>query len=321
MREGRVAEGGGGAGPIDAHVEAVPVVSICLPVYNGENYVAGAIESMLAQTFADFELIITDNASTDRTEEICRKFADADPRVRYHRNERNVGGARNQAIAVQLSRGRYVRLSAHDDKIAPTHLEECLAVLKERPDVVIAFTTTVEIDEVGAVIRHYRNTRGTADAASRRFRELIFRDQDVASFYGVIRGDVLRSLPPMENFTNADRVFLCRLAFRGPFMSIDRPLFYKRYHPKNYYLNWRDRMAWFNPDAKGKAALPNWLELFSISNAVVTAPIPLLERLRCGVPLAHWVVRYAPNLAKDLVVAAASLVPRAQPRQGIYNWE
>jgi glycosyltransferase involved in cell wall biosynthesis len=319
MREGRVAEAGGG--PINASVEAVPAVSICLPVYNGENYVAAAIESMLAQTFADFELVITDNASTDRTEEICRKFADADPRVRYHRNERNVGGACNQAIAVQLSRGRYVRLSAHDDMIAPTHLEECIAVLEERPDVVIAFTTTVEIDEVSAVIRYYRNTRGTADTPSRRFRELIFRDQDVAAFYGVIRGDVLRSLPPMENFTGSDRVFLCRLAFRGPFVSIDRPLFYKRYHPKNYYLDWRDRMAWFNPDAKGKVTFPNWLGLFSICKAVVTSPIPLPERLRCGATVVHWAVRYAPKLAKDLLVAAASFVPQGRRRQGIYNWE
>jgi glycosyltransferase involved in cell wall biosynthesis len=139
---------------MDTRLEAVPAVSICLPVYNGENYVAAAIESMLAQTFADFELIITDNASTDRTGEICRKFADADSRVRYHRNERNVGGARNQTLAVQMARGRYVRLSAHDDKIAPTHLEECVALLEKRPDVVIAFTRTVVIDEVGAEVSH-----------------------------------------------------------------------------------------------------------------------------------------------------------------------
>ena len=140
---------------METRIETVPAVSICLPVYNGENYIAAAIESMLAQTFADFELIITDNASTDRTEEICRKFADNDSRVRYHRNERNVGGARNQAIAVQLSRGRYVRLSAHDDKIAPTHLEECVAGLEERPDAVIAFTSIVEINEVGTVVRPF----------------------------------------------------------------------------------------------------------------------------------------------------------------------
>jgi hypothetical protein len=171
------------------------------------------------------------------------------------------------------------------------------------------------------VIRHYRNTRGTADTPSGRFRELIFRDQDVAAVYGVIRGDILRSLPPMENFTNSDRVFLCRLAFRGPFVSIDRPLFYKRYHPKNYYLNWRDRMAWHNPAAKGKVTFPNWLELFSICNAVVWSPIPRLERLRCGATVVHWAMRYAPNLAKDLLVAAASFVPQRRRRQGIYNWE
>jgi glycosyltransferase involved in cell wall biosynthesis len=306
---------------MDKPVETVPAVSICLPVYNGENYVAAALESMLAQTFTDFELIITDNASTDRTEEICRKFANADPRVRYYRNERNVGGARNQAIAGQLSRGRYVMFSAHDDKTAPTHLEECVAVLEKRPEVVIAFTGTVVIDEAGAEISRNLCTRGTADTPSRRFRELMFRDHMCDYTYGVIRGNVLRSVPPMENFIGSDRVFACRLAFHGPFVFIDRPLFYKRVHPKNWYLHWRDRMAWFNPDAKGKATFPNWLELFSFTNAVVTAPIPLRGRLRCGATLAHWVVRYAPNLLKDLAVAAAPFVSRAQRRPGAYNWE
>ena len=306
---------------MDLDTKSAPAVSICLPVYNGENYVAVAIESMLTQTFTDFELIITDNASTDRTQEICRKLADADPRVRYHRNERNVGGARNQAIAVQLSRGRYVRLSAHDDKMAPTHLEECVAVLEQRPDAVIAFTRTVVIDEAGAEVSQYRATRGTAETPSRRFRELIFRDHNCDAIYGVIRGNVLRSVRPMENFVDGDKVFLSRLAFHGPFVSIDRPLFYKRFHLKNWVGNWRDRMAWYNPDAKGKASFPNWLELFSFCNAVVTAPIPMRERLRCGATVAHWAVRHAPNLAKDVAVAVASLVPGLRPRQGIYNWE
>ena len=317
---GALAEGGD-EDQMDTRVEAVPAVSICLPVFNGENFVVIAIESMLAQTFDDFELIITDNASTDRTEEICRKFADVDPRVRYYRNERNVGGARNQAIAVQLSRGRYVRLSAHDDKIAPTHIEECVAILEERPDVVIAFTRTIVINEVGAEVSQYRATRGTADTPSRRFRELIFRDHNCDAVYGVMRGDILRRVRPEENFTDSDKVFLCRLAFHGPFVSIDRPLFYKRFHPKNWVGNWRDRMAWYNPDAKGKVTFPHWLELFSFCSAVVTAPISLLERLRCGATVVHWVIRHAPNLAKDLFVAAASFFPRARRQQGLYNWE
>jgi hypothetical protein len=150
---------------------------------------------------------------------------------------------------------------------------------------------------------------------------LIFRDHNCDAIYGVMRGDVLRSVRPMENFVDGDKVFLSRLAFHGPFVSIDRPLFYKRFHFKNWVGNWRDRMAWYNPDAKGKISFPHWLELSSFSNAVATAPIPLTERLRCGATVVHWVVRYAPNLAKDVIVALVSLVPRARRREGVYNWE
>jgi glycosyltransferase involved in cell wall biosynthesis len=306
---------------MDAHLDTAPTVSICLPVYNGENYLVEAVESMLAQTFTGFELVITDNASTDRTEEICRKFVEADPRVRYHRNERNVGGARNQAVAVDLSRGRYVRLSAHDDKMAPTHLEECLAALDAHPEVVIAFTSTVVLDEDSNMVAEYHSTRGTGATPSQRFRELIFRDHNCDAIYGVMRGDVLRSVRPMENFIDGDKVFLCRMSFHGPFLSLERPLFYKRFHPKNWVGNWRDRMAWYNPDHKGKPSFPNWLELASFTNAVVTAPIPVRERLRCGATTVHWVVRYSPKLAKDLLVAAGSLLPRKKSREAIYNWE
>ena len=123
------------------------------------------------------------------------------------------------------------------------------------------------------MVSEYNSTRGTGDTPARRFRELVFRDHNCDAIYGVIRGDVLRSVRPMENFIDGDKVFLCRIAFHGPFVSIDRPLFFKRFHPKNWVGNWRDRMAWYNPDRKGKASFPNWLELRSFTQAVVTAPI------------------------------------------------
>jgi hypothetical protein len=125
----------------------------------------------------------------------------------------------------------------------------------------------------------------------------------------------------MENFIDGDKVFLCRLAFHGPFVALDQPLFYKRFHPKNWVGNWRDRMAWYNPDAKGKATFPNWLELRSFTEAVATAPIPVKERLRCGLTTLHWVGRYSPKLAKDVLVAIGSLIPRRSTRAPIYNWE
>ena len=95
--------------------DRVPKVTIGLPVYNGEQFLAQSIETLLGQTFTDFELVISDNASTDRTEEICRKFAEADARILYSRNDRNVGGMNNANLTVDRARGEYYRLAAHDD--------------------------------------------------------------------------------------------------------------------------------------------------------------------------------------------------------------
>jgi glycosyltransferase involved in cell wall biosynthesis len=303
--------------------EHIPLVSVGLPVFNGENYLAQAIESILGQTLTDLELIISDNASTDRTEEICRKFAAADPRVVYHRNPTNIGGARNQAVTVDLSRGRYVRLSAHDDLISPTFLEECVKVLEESPDVVISFTGTVVIDGEGEEVVQYRSDRGCAERPSQRFAQLAFRDHNCDAIYGVIRGDVVRATKPMENFIDGDKAFLCRLAMRGRFQSIPKPLFYKRFHPKNHVTNWRDRMAWYNPDAKGKVSFPNWLELGSFTSVAVGSKIGWGERLRCAGTTARWFLRYWPKLVKDLLVAAQTmwLRLRHRDRPGIYNWE
>jgi glycosyltransferase involved in cell wall biosynthesis len=301
----------------------LPTVSIGLPVFNGANYLEGAIESILAQTLRDFELIISDNASTDATERIGRRFAAADPRVHYHRNETNIGGARNQKQTVDMSRGRYFRLGAHDDLIAPTFLEECVAVLEKEPDVVICYPGTVVIDADGNEVSQYQSERGTASRPSKRFAELAFRTHNCDAVYGVMRGSVVRSTPPMGNFIDADKAFLCHLAMRGPFRTIHRPLFYKRFHPKNYVANWRDRMAWYNPDRKGKASFPNWLELREFVRVVTTARVGGRERVRCAATTVAWTVWYSPKLVKDLLVAGQTAWGRArrQPTQAIYNWE
>ena len=303
--------------------EVIPTVSIGLPVFNGENYLAESVESILNQTLGDFELIISDNASTDRTQEIARQFAARDKRVRYHRNETNIGGARNQKLTVDLSRGRYFRLGAHDDLIAPTFLEECVAELERRPDVVICYPGTVVIDPDGNQVSEYQSERGTAPRPSERFAELAFRTHNCDAVYGVVRGEVIRSARPMGNFIDADKAFLCGLAMRGRFHAIPRPLFYKRFHPKNYVADWRDRMAWYNPDRKGKPSFPNWLELQAFIAVVATAPVPLRERLRCAMTTVAWAVWYSPKLAKDLLVAGRVLSYRVRrkPQTAVYNWE
>ena len=115
---------------------STPKVSLGLPVYNGENFIAQAIESILAQTFTDFELIITDNGSTDRTPKICEAYAARDRRVAYSRNPENLGAAPNFNRAFALSSGRYFKWVAHDDLIAPEFLARCVKVLDNDPSVV-----------------------------------------------------------------------------------------------------------------------------------------------------------------------------------------
>src|SRR5260370_42097820 len=99
-----------------------PKVSIGFPVYNGENYVANALTRLLEQDFQDFELVICDNASTDRTQEIRLAFAHQDDRIRYFRNDRNIGLAANHARTFQLANGKYFKWAAHDDGFPPTML-------------------------------------------------------------------------------------------------------------------------------------------------------------------------------------------------------
>ena len=161
------------------------------------------------------------------------------------------------------------------------------------------------------------------DMVEQRFAELAFRVHNCDAIYGVMRTDVLRRANPLGNYIDADKVFLCGLAMQGRFHAIDRPLFHKRFHPKNHVADWRDRMAWFNPDKKGKPSLPNWLELRDFVDVVARAKIPLRERLLCAGVTAAWAVRYSPQLSKDLYVASRMMLSRSHRKGalGIYNWE
>ena len=114
-----------------------PLVSIGMPVYNGENFVKGALDSILAQTFQDFELIISDNASTDKTKEICQKYAAKDQRITLLCNEKNVGAAKNYNRTFYASSGKYFMWLAHDDLIATEYLERCVEILEQNPSIVL----------------------------------------------------------------------------------------------------------------------------------------------------------------------------------------
>ena len=112
-----------------------PKVSVCIPVYNRPDYVAEGIESILCQTFTDFEIVITDNCSTDNTPEVIKSYAAKDSRVKYYRNEYDMGIASNINRAILLSGGKYIKPLFSDDKLSPKCLELFVEVLDSHPKV------------------------------------------------------------------------------------------------------------------------------------------------------------------------------------------
>ncbi|NES80204.1 MAG: glycosyltransferase family 2 protein [Moorea sp. SIO2B7] len=124
-------------------MNTTPRVSIGLPVYNGEKFLKQAIDSILAQTFKDFELIISDNASTDKTEQICREYAAKDKRISYYRNNENRGAAWNFKYTFDLARAKYFKWAAHDDVCATNFLASCVEVLDNDPSVVLSYPKTI----------------------------------------------------------------------------------------------------------------------------------------------------------------------------------
>jgi glycosyltransferase involved in cell wall biosynthesis len=218
-------------------VNTTPRLTIGLPVYNGEKYVAESIEALLGQTFEDFELIISDNASTDDTRDICRRYAKQDGRIRYTRQPKNIGSAPNHNFLLQQSRGELFKWTAADDLYARDLLQHCVDALDEFPQVVLAHSWTAAIDNRGNVTQAFEYPLATdSPSVPERFRSMLFgsggdygiiRADDQ---YGVIRLEVLRRVAPLDSYYHADRMIMTEIALQGPFHQTPQWLYFRRDH-------------------------------------------------------------------------------------------
>lgn len=261
-------------------------------MYNGENYMAAAIEGVLAQTFSDFELIIADDASTDRTAEICRAFAARDPRVRYHRNERNRGAAPNYNNLVKLAQGRYFKWVAHDDVVTPDYLAKTVAALDCVPQAVLAHSQIRVIDKDARELTVYDNTLPLTSTSrqSDRFAGVILDRYAHHAFFGLIRLETLRKTPLHRSYAGGDRALVTFLALHGPFVHISEPLYWQRHHPDRYYVkvSARERAAWHDREHTMIVASALWTLYRDLIWGVRTYVKDPAERRRCYRHLARW---------------------------------
>ncbi|HEY2037598.1 MAG TPA: glycosyltransferase family 2 protein [Steroidobacteraceae bacterium] len=299
----------------------VPLVSVGVPVFNGEAFLEDAIRSVLAQTLGDLELILCDNASSDRTAEICRDYEARDARVRYFRNPRNLGAAANYNLAFSHARGRYFKWLAHDDRMLPSFLAKTHRILDERADVVLCTTVVSYIDSGGAHLGLYDTKLAGADSLSpsERFAWLVLHSHTCVDFFGLIRREALCGSLLHGSFHGADRALLAQLALRGRIIKLPAPLLAIREHPNRYTRAQQrsgDRAAWHDSATGGQASFPTWRLYGEYLKMVRREALTPTERSRCYTVLARW-WGYNWNAARaavDLLAVAAPSAPAQAER-------
>lgn len=202
-----------------------PLVSIGMPVYNGEQYLRGALDSLLAQDYTNFELIISDNASTDATAAICREYATHEARIRYHRAEVNNGARWNFNYTFALAQGEYFMWAACDDLRHPHFISRCLSALQAQPRAVLCCSQIEFIDEAGHTTAAAPSNIPPAGRNIHRRVRAIARSAAWYDIYGLIRADALRQTQLMQPIWGMDVVLLLELCLLGDVILVPEKLF------------------------------------------------------------------------------------------------
>lgn len=280
-----------------------PKVSIGLPVYNGARYIREALDSVLAQSFRDFELIISDNASTDETETICESYAKNDPRIRYVRQTENRGGAYNFQYVMEQATGKYFKWLAHDDRLEPDFLTEVIRYLDDHDDVVLCTTDVKCIDELGGVlnITCLESLRGDGDWIAVRRKVMSYssfkRDNLAFLIYGVYRLDQIRNCNVSESglwgFVNGSEYpWFCQIAPLGKIVALPLAMIvYRRHVNSGCYVevlntSWR------------KQLVNRFYILFCMMRITAASGLPFIPK--CHILLIQLFVDL-PRLLKNLV--------------------
>lgn len=293
------------------HFAKTPRVSIGLPVFNGENYLEKTLDSILAQKYSNFELIISDNASTDRTQQICIAYAAKDKRIRYYRNKRNLGVSKNFNRVFKLSSGEYFKWAAHDDLLTPGFLLKCVNVLDQNPSIVLCHSKTGIIDENGKLVGIYKyKLRFDSKKQHERFGNIIWMLYPTwVLIFGLIRASSLSMTPLFGNYIGSDRNLLAEISLIGRIHEVPEVLFYRRAHPQSYtdkrhssrYARVYDRIDWWTKT--NRLTFPYWKNCLEYFQSVRRFSLKWFPRMLCYTQIVRWFIREGWLLmSSDLVI-------------------
>jgi glycosyltransferase involved in cell wall biosynthesis len=264
-------------------------------------------------------LIICDNASADSTQEICLKYARSDPRIRYFRNETNIGGNNNHNLTFKHAKGKYFRWAAHDDLLAPDLIEKSVEVMERNPRIVLCCTDCVLIDELSVAEEVYHCVSGSTPDPFKRFVQLAGHGHYCYECSGLMRRDTAAKTGMFRNYPDADRTFLVHLGLLGEFHRIAEPLFQKRRHPgmsTRVYPDEYDRYAWFGERYKDRLTPPHLLQLFHLLQVITCSPVSISTKLKCYVYVGKWLVNRRGAVKHDVLGFWRRLAKRGKSRSG-----
>ncbi len=201
---------------------------IGMPVYNGEKFLKTSVESLLSQTFTNFELIISDDFSKDSTKQICEEFAAKDDRIRYIRQPKNIGITENFNYLLQFATAPYFMWAAQDDLWEKAYIEKCILALQENPCAVFCSPKTIFISEDGETSAQYDfdfTTRGMGQV--KRIMHYLKNTTLGSLFYGLIRRSALED-KTLENILGQDFLLMFELLLKGDIILLNEYLFKKR---------------------------------------------------------------------------------------------
>lgn len=272
---------------MDEKERRMPRVSIGLPVYNGENYLRDAVESILSQSFDDFELLISDNGSTDATPDLCREYAAADSRIHLELNTTNRGAAWNYNHVFRLARGDFFKWASHDDMISSNYLQRCMERLDDHPEAVLCYPRTVLIDQYGVDQKPYQDGLHLVSTDPvERFRRVLFRKaKKCHPVLGLIRRSALARTDCIGCFNASDQVLLAHLALLGEFHEIPEAALFRRDHPETSLRanrSAREVATWFDPTRRRKLVVPALRLSFEYLRCLGKSDLGVVEKLSCG---------------------------------------
>ena len=290
-----------------------PLVGLGMPVFNGERFLAQAIESVLSQSYGNLELVICDNASTDETEKICREAAGRDSRVRYFRNAENIGAYPNFNRTFELTRGKYFKWAAHDDVLDPEYLSVCVEAMEAHPEAVVCQSQLDFIDASGNKIGVCSTDLEEAESSKPhvRFAAAALKAHDCYDIMAVFRRDILANSILLISFHGADRALIAQLSLDGPFLHLDRPLLQVRDHQDRYTRSKtkpKDRAVWHDARLKGKLTFPIWRLYREYWVMLARSKVGVTTKFLCASQLLRWwFVNW--NAARAVVDIGANVAP------------